>query len=56
MTSLLTALTCAAFTASPRTSKASQTGEIEYQSIFAATAVLLAGGTAAILVALTQAI
>ncbi len=56
MTSLLSALTCAAFTASPRTGAPSDTGEVEYQAIFAATAVLFAGGTVLILAALAQAL
>ena len=54
MTSLLTALNNFPFTSTTRRA-ASDVSELEFQSIFAATAVLLAGGIAATLVALVQA-
>ena len=52
MTSLLTALNSFSFT-SARPRATTETSEIEFQSIFAASAVLLAGGIAACLVALS---
>ena len=65
MTSLLTALNSFSFTgqgtspgASTRTGTSrgttTETSEMEFQSVFAASAVLLAGGIAASLVALAQ--
>ena len=63
MTSLLTALNSFSFTGqgtspstSTRTSRGTttETSEMEFQSVFAASAVLLAGGIAASLVALAQ--
>jgi hypothetical protein len=56
MTSLLTALNSFCFTSASATpDKASEAGEVEFQIVFAASAVLLAGGVAACLVALAQA-
>ena len=61
MTSLLTALNSFSFTGqgtSTRTATSrhttTETSEMEFQSVFAASAVLLAGGIAASLVALAQ--
>ena len=55
MTSLLTTLNGFSFTRA--TPAARQDGsELEFQGVFAATAVLLAGGVAAVLVGLWQAI
>ena len=55
MTSLLTTLNGFSFTRA--TPAETQTGgDLEYQAVFAASAVLFAGGVAAIMLALTQAI
>ncbi len=55
MTSLLSALPRFGFTSGTRTRLTPQVSETEYQSVFAATAVLLAGGAALCLIGLTQA-
>jgi hypothetical protein len=53
MTSLLNALNSFSFTAAePRTTR--EPSDVEFQSVLAATALLLAGGIAATLVALAQ--